>query len=492
VNPTTVLGAAVLAAASFLPGAPLASAEDPGPEKPPGPFAEEVSFPTDDGMTIHGTYWSGEAPPPPPPPAPSAFSGRAGKPDAPRPPPASTGPKPALVLVHGEGSTRAAFGPLIPRLIEHRIPALAIDLRGHGASETQGGKRLGPLVARKDEATLASMWEDVKAAVRFLVKTRGHDPARVGAIAAGLGAAVALDAGRRHPEDWTTLMLLTPQTGWPGLDVEAWMKTFVGPIAGRIVINILSSVEDADKGPRKLLYTLEYARNPPPKTPDALKAERRRGVYPRYRGLADTGVTGTAMFGRVKQIEAWIAAWFARTWGTYPHPVLFDGSVDKVGDYADPSWEKGVTLPSGGAGVARALRWGRRMMVGGEVPMDVIAVRVRSRASRGDVEVGQYAELDYRNASVIAQPMLHVGARHPPIEILHLLLQGDPGYEGVAPVNPSFETEIRLPPLPGKEPYEVRASWGYVRGDGTEVNAPGMDPAKPETWTVVDDLDAPP
>jgi hypothetical protein len=87
-------------------------------------------------------------------------------------------------------------------------------------------------------------------------------------------------------------------------------------------------------------------------------------------------------------------------------------------------------------------------------------------------------------------------APRPPIPIDALALEGQPGYEGVAPVKPSFEVEIRFPELdlePGEAggPYEVRASLVMETADEEQHGGTGIDPDDPGTWPVVPDSLAP-
>jgi pimeloyl-ACP methyl ester carboxylesterase len=423
---------------------------------PPMPPAEAVTIPADDAVEVAGTWWA------------------AGDPDG-----------PALVLVPMEGSTRSAWEPLVPALFEHRVAALAIDLRGPGSRRVASVKDPPPLPTFHTPEFHETMHRDVLAAIRFLVEKKGRDPRRIGVAGAGIGSAVALDAARRHGDRVHALMMVTPSLSYPGLPSEEHAKE----LPGAVHVILVAAVEDMDRGARRLLYTWERERNPPPLTPGLQREAKRRGVIPRIRALAQPGAFGTRVFGRVPFVEDWIAAWFARLWDTYPLPVLFEGSVDPKGDYGDPSWESGTELPAGLGVTGRALRWGRKVMVGAEVPESVAHARVRVALRRGGRQLDVGAIVSVPSGDVQASPITlrTAGAQRPSVPVEALALEGQEGYPGVAPVRPSFEVMVRFPEIEGEGPYEVRVSLAVETADEVEHGAPGIDPADPDTWPVVPD-----
>ena len=91
---------------------------------------QDVTFRTDDGVTIGGTLYL----------------------------PARPGP--AVILVHVLSRSREDWRPVASRLADAGFVALAIDLRGHGAS--------GPLPEGASLENLTGMMADVKAARAFL------------------------------------------------------------------------------------------------------------------------------------------------------------------------------------------------------------------------------------------------------------------------------------------------------------------------------------
>jgi pimeloyl-ACP methyl ester carboxylesterase len=396
------------------------------------------------------------------------------------------------VLGHGEGQTRAAYAPLVDALGEHLVPWLAIDLRGHGKSAEQGGKSVASRASRREPAFCAGFTEDVWAAVRWLVDARKHDPKRIGIMGASLGASPAITAAHLHKGEIAALVLMTPTYDQPGFDTKADAHD----LDGKMDVLVLSSVEDMNRldkqGPRAILYAIERDRNAPPDTRRDERILKRRGIPPRLRAFAETNIYGTKMISGVAHFEAWLAAWWARRFETYPHAVLFDGSVDQKNDYADPGWMGGTVVPAEGEIVARVLRWGTRVMVGAELPADVTTIYLRVYATRGDGHTaGQFAQIAYPSGVVSAQALAKsFMGRAPPTETAALVLQPEelPQEDGTLKYgNPSFEAEMRLPELQGEGPYEVRFAFAVGRG-GLPANAPGVDPDKPETWMPIPDL----
>ena len=423
---------------------------------------EQVTFDTADGLKISGTY-----------------SGAGAKPGS-----------PAVLLVHGEGQSRAAFGPIVDVLDEYRLPWLAIDLRGHGRSAEQDGKDLSSRV--RDAIFCPGYADDVYGAVRWLVDGRRHDPQRIGILAAAMGAAAAFRVAPRHKGEVAALALLTPAYGHPGFDTKADAHD----IDGKMDVLVLSSVEDMNRldktGSRAVLYDVERDRNAPPDTRREERVLKRRGIPPRNRTVAEKDVYGTKIIAGVSHMAAWLAAWLARRFETIPFAVLFDGSVDTANDYADPGWGGGTVVPGGEGLAAKALRWGTRVMIGGELPPDTRTIFLRIYATRGEHSTaGQYAQIAYPSGIVSAQALFKAFmGRAPPTETAALVLEPEeiPQNDGTLTYGkPSFEAEVRLPDLSGDGPMQVRVSFTVGSG-GQPPIIPGVDPDKPETWTLIPDL----
>ncbi len=463
-----VLRPAALGVLWALASASTASAAPPEQGIKPAVLSEKVALKTADGMDIAGTYWP--------------LIGEDGKPIA---------GGPVLLLIHQEDSTRAAWEPLLPRLAEHRIAAMSIDLRGHGDSRMQGGADLTMRAVQRDPTLHQGMAEDVLAALKWLQETKKHDPERIGLVGAGLGAAVAVRIASTLHVKLGVLVLMTPKMGYAGLDIEA--DGHGVPLD--LDMCIISSIEDMgdikNKNVLHVLYVFERDRMPAPHA-HGTPAGPWRGKQPGNRTLGERGVVGTQMFGKVRQIEAWIAAWVARVWKSYPNPILFDGCVDirERGDLDDWSWAAGLEVPGGQGFKGRALRWGRRVMIGAVFPEEARKVLVRIRVARGQIETGQYAEIEFPEGIVHAHAREHLGARQMPVEMEALVLEAEKE-TGPPDAKPSFEAEYHLPELPGTEPYVVHVAWGFETRGGMVANAPGFDPERLDAWTLLPDSTAP-
>jgi dienelactone hydrolase len=152
-----------------------------------GATTQEVAFKTDDGVTIAGTLY---------------LPGR---------------PAPAIILVHALSRTREDWSAVANRLAEAGFVALAIDLRGHGAS--------GPLPDGTDLQQLTPMNADVKAARLFLASRREVVPSRIGVAGASIGANLAILLAANDPAV-RSLALLSPGIDYRGLRPEAAFKKY--------------------------------------------------------------------------------------------------------------------------------------------------------------------------------------------------------------------------------------------------------------------------
>ncbi len=157
---------------------------------------ERISFSTEDGVTIVGTYYS-----------PSNGSAKV----------------PAILLLHQLGRDRSTFEPLIPALLNEKYAVLALDLRGHGESTVKGEET----ISYKDfsDADFASMLKDVEAGVRFLKGRRGVRGDRIGVIGASIGANLALEYAAED-RAVRTVILLSPGLNYRGLETAPFLKPY--------------------------------------------------------------------------------------------------------------------------------------------------------------------------------------------------------------------------------------------------------------------------
>jgi pimeloyl-ACP methyl ester carboxylesterase len=100
---------------------------------------------------------------------------------------------PAVVLCHGfTGSrmeTHFLFVKMARDLADHGIAALRFDFRGSGESE-----------GRFQDMTIGGEISDAEAALRWLRRQRGIDPARLGLLGLSLGGCVSACIAGRHPQ----------------------------------------------------------------------------------------------------------------------------------------------------------------------------------------------------------------------------------------------------------------------------------------------------
>jgi pimeloyl-ACP methyl ester carboxylesterase len=104
-----------------------------------------------------------------------------------------TGTLPTTVVLHGLGSTATSFGPLLTRIRPHARRVVALDLPGHGFSETPS-ERLTP----------AGLFGAVREALDSLVE----EPMVL--VGSSLGGALALRYALERPERLVGLALVSP------------------------------------------------------------------------------------------------------------------------------------------------------------------------------------------------------------------------------------------------------------------------------------------
>ncbi len=144
--------------------------------------------------------------------------------------PASSG-SPVLVLLHGLGSTRGEWTPLIRQTTKRGWGSLAYDLRGHGHSRgTMAGRTINfedPLNSRSP-AFWQNFPDDLEKVVTALEKKTGASRARIILVGASLGANTALNAATRLP-GVGGVILLSPGLDYAGLLTEGPMAALSIP-----------------------------------------------------------------------------------------------------------------------------------------------------------------------------------------------------------------------------------------------------------------------
>jgi len=211
---------------------------------------QNVTFKTQDGLSIAGTLY---------------LPGRTA---------------PAVILLHMQTRSREDWQVLGQRLAEAGIVALAIDLRGHGASDH------APPPASGSE--LGSMQLDVKAARAYLATRSEVVGGRVGLGGASIGANLAVLASAGDPSV-RTLALLSVGLDYRGLRTEAALNRY-----GARPALLVASQED------------NYAMI-------SMRRLSGQGTGTREQLVLNGAGHGTVMLSRQPDIVATLVDWFRRT-----------------------------------------------------------------------------------------------------------------------------------------------------------------------------------
>lgn len=121
--------------------------------------------------------------------------------------------KRAVLLLHMMPADRKSWINLQEALRDRGISSLAIDLRGHGESVVQDGRRLD-YHAFTDAEHQAKM-EDVRAAM-FWLRSRGFDAPHIALVGASIGANLALNMAAENSAI-PAVALLSPGENFRGL-----------------------------------------------------------------------------------------------------------------------------------------------------------------------------------------------------------------------------------------------------------------------------------
>lgn len=107
--------------------------------------------------------------------------------------PTSDKPSPAVLMLHGFGSSRDEIGGMFQKQAEalaaRGIASLRIDFRGFGKSDGDTGA-----------TTVDSQMDDAKVGLAYLSKVKGIDTARVGVLGFSLGGGIATLVAADEPQ----------------------------------------------------------------------------------------------------------------------------------------------------------------------------------------------------------------------------------------------------------------------------------------------------
>ncbi len=192
-------------------------------------------------------------------------------------------PTPCVILVHMLTRSRDDWQALASRLADAGIAALAIDLRGHGASGAD---------PRTDPDALQDLSPDlldVRAARAFLASRPDLGVTSVGIAGASIGANLAVLAAASDPTI-RSIALLSPGLDYRNLRTEAALKKY-----GERPVLMIASQEDG------------YA------TRSVRRLQEAAGTGVRDVRLVNGAGHGTAMLSRQPDLISLIVEWFQRT-----------------------------------------------------------------------------------------------------------------------------------------------------------------------------------
>jgi dienelactone hydrolase len=156
---------------------------------------DQVSFATSDGVTISASFYH----------------------------PAGGAKLPAVILLHQNKSDRSSWAQLVPKLMANNYCALALDLRGHGASTNFSGRTR--VVADFTDADYSAMINDVRAAAQWLSRRKDVNAGRLGIVGASIGANLAMQYAAED-RNVRTVIMMSPGLNYRSLEVLPYLDAY--------------------------------------------------------------------------------------------------------------------------------------------------------------------------------------------------------------------------------------------------------------------------
>jgi len=219
----------------------------------PRAASRSVSFKTDDGVTLTGTWYE-----------------------------PSTRTAPAVILVHMYKRTRHDWDAFAATLASQGFGALTFDLRGHGDSHAD--------LPAEPDVPVALFLKDLTAARQYVATRPDVQPARIGIAGASLGATLAVLEAARTP-GISALALLSASTDYRGTSITAAFRKY----GGRTLLAY------ADDDP----YAMRSAR-------ELIKSAGGAGGLRETLELKGAG-NGTTMLERAPDLTRALIDWFKRS-----------------------------------------------------------------------------------------------------------------------------------------------------------------------------------
>jgi dienelactone hydrolase len=124
---------------------------------------------------------------------------------------------PGLILAHEAGADRRRWEAMAQTLRDAGYMAIALDMRGHGASTLRDGAVLNYRTFSAEDWIGA--WRDFESAREQLLR-RGADPENLAVAGEGLGANLALYYARREPS-MQAVVMVSPELDDQGIKSES-------------------------------------------------------------------------------------------------------------------------------------------------------------------------------------------------------------------------------------------------------------------------------
>jgi pimeloyl-ACP methyl ester carboxylesterase len=287
--------------------------------------------------------------------------------------------KGGVVALPAAKSARVAFDPLLPRLAQAGLLAIAIDPR------TDSGPPVESAPSRPVDSSGTKL--DLDAALELLVE-RGAPIDKLAIVSSGSGTSLALAYAARTGRRVKSLVLLSP-----GRDEPVPPKEFLAEVSPRPIL-VVATEEEAPKGAHAIK--------------EALGAELNL--------LPDRLASGTTMFGRVTGIESTIAEWLDRMLAQpsaldIPESklVFMDGEVNP--DEAAGALVLQVPLGAGAPATVRVTQARKRLIFGFDVPepyvrLNEIVIYVDSSGQGGRVIDKNCWRISFNPKNPARKPML--------------------------------------------------------------------------------------
>lgn len=158
--------------------------------------------------------------------------------------------RPAVLLLHNSGSDHFPYRALWERLLRLGVNVLAVDFRGHGASQRTTRDAYEKLATR-DQSVYREFIQDAQAGLDFLMRTQKIPANRIAIVGGEVGAAVGFQALASNPK-LRGLVALSPQTLSYGMDVMPWVAQF-----GKRPLLIITSKKLLHEGPQPIADKLQ-------------------------------------------------------------------------------------------------------------------------------------------------------------------------------------------------------------------------------------------